>query len=96
MNTRKALMLALGILLSTGPVAWAAAPAASADRPPSLAERAQIEQKLRQLGYVSWGDIELEARDGLWEVDDALTTGGAEFELRLRPGTLEVVSQRPD
>lgn len=67
---------------------------AHAGRPPNPEERVQIEAALRALGYVSWQEIELD--DGVWEVDDARTETGEKYDLKLRPGTLEVISRKPD
>lgn len=67
---------------------------ALAERHPTPEERTQIETALRALGYVSWGDIELD--DGVWEVDDARLPNGEEYDVKLRPGTLEVISRQRD
>lgn len=64
------------------------------DRPPTPEERAAIEQVLRAEGFVRWDDIELD--DAVWEVDDARTADGREFDLKLRPGTLEILRREPD
>ena len=81
----------------TAAAALAAAGAAQAkDRDPTPQERTQIEAKLRAEGYVQWDDIELEDDNGLWEVDDAKTKDGRKFDLRLKPGSLEIVSRRAD
>lgn len=71
----------------------AASPAA-ADRPPTDAERAAIEEALRGLGYTAWGKIEFED-DGVWEVDDAIDASGKGFELILTP-EFEVLEKNPD
>ncbi|ODT89165.1 PepSY domain-containing protein [Phenylobacterium sp. SCN 70-31] len=81
----------------TAAAALAAAGVAQAkDRDPTPQERTQIEAKLRAEGYVQWDDIELEDDNGLWEVDDAKTADGRKFDLRLKPGSLEIVSRRAD
>lgn len=81
--------------LAAAALALAAAPAlADDDRAPTAAERAAIETVLRQAGFVSWDEIELD--DGLWEVDDARTAEGREYDLKLRPGSLEIVRRDPD
>lgn len=73
----------------------AAAPAvAQDDRAPTAAERAAIEAALRQAGFSSWDEIELD--DGLWEVDDARTAEGREYDLKLRPESLEIVRRDPE
>lgn len=64
------------------------------DRPPTSQERAAIEAKLRAEGFVRWDDIELD--DGLWEIDDARSADGREYDLKLRPGSLEVVRRDPE
>lgn len=64
------------------------------DRDPTPDERAAIEQVLRSNGYVAWDDIELD--DGFWEVDDARTPDGQEFDLDLHPQTLQIVRRTPD
>jgi hypothetical protein len=68
-----------------------AATPALADRPPSQAERTAIEKVLRAQGYVSWEEIEFD--DGRWEVDDARTRNGREYDLKLDPATLHVVKR---
>ncbi|MDZ4375238.1 MAG: PepSY domain-containing protein [Phenylobacterium sp.] len=77
-------------------LATVAGAAQADDRDPTPAERTQIEAKLRAEGFVRWDDIELEDDNGLWEVDDAKMPDGRKFDLRLKPGTLEVVSRRAD
>jgi hypothetical protein len=67
---------------------------ALADRAPTPEERTAIEAKLTALGFVAWDEIELD--DGTWEVDDARTADGQEYDLDLAPGTLEVIRQDPD
>ena len=65
------------------------------DRPPTAAERTQIEQSLRAAGYVTWEEIEFD--DGYWEVDDARKEGSnREFDLKLDPQTWEIVSEHED
>ena len=81
--------LAAGLCLLLGLPAWA-------DRDPTPAERAQIEQVLRANGYSTWDDIEFDDEEGLWEVDDARASDGKEYDLKLRPGSLEIVSRRLD
>ena len=72
-----------------------AAPAwADDDRPPTTQERAAIEQVLRKEGFVRWDEIELD--DGVWEVDDARTAEGREYDLKLRPGSLEIIHREAD
>jgi len=88
-RTAMAACLIAGIVLVLGLPAWA-------DRPPTAEERAAIERTLRANGYVAWDGIELDDEDGLWEVDDARGADGKEYDLKIRPRTLEIVSRRPD
>ncbi|MGE0222341.1 MAG: PepSY domain-containing protein [Acetobacteraceae bacterium] len=67
---------------------------ALADREPTAEERLRIETALRAMAFTEWEGIELEA--GMWEIDDAIGPGGEEFDLKLRPGTLEIVEREPD
>jgi len=55
---------------------------ALADRPPTLEEREAIQSSLIAEGFISWKEIEWD-NDGCWEVDDALTTEGQEYDLKL-------------
>ena len=68
--------------------------AAAADRPPTPTEREAIETILKDAGFASWEEIEFD--DGKWEVDDARTADGREYDLKLDPKTLKVVSRRAD
>ena len=70
------------------------APAFANDRPPTPSERASIEKVLKDAGYTSWEEIEFD--DGRWEVDDARTANGQEYDLKLDPKTLKIVSRRAD
>ncbi|MNK86075.1 hypothetical protein D3C87_1059780 [compost metagenome] len=81
--------LAAGLFLVLGLPAWA-------DRDATPEERAAIERVLRANGYVAWDDIEYDDEERLWEVDDARTSDGKEYDLKLRPGSLEIVSRRLD
>jgi len=58
------------------------------DRKPTAEELTAIEAVLRDAGYVSWDEIELD--DGVWEVDDA-KADGTEHDLELDPATLAIV-----
>lgn len=51
------------------------------DREPTAEERTQIEAALREAGFTSWEEIELD--DGRWEVDDARHSDGQEYDLKL-------------
>ena len=64
---------------------------ALADRPPSDVERTEIEKVLKSDGFVSWEEIAFD--DGRWEVDDARTGSGQEYDLKLDPGTLAIVKR---
>ena len=67
---------------------------AFADRDPDQTERGQIETQLKALGFVSWEDIELDDERQLWEIDDARDASGAEFDVDLKPGSLELANKR--
>jgi len=71
-----------------------AAPALATDRPPNAQERTAIEKVLRDQAFVSWEEIEFD--DGLWEVDDARTADGKEYDLKLDPKTLRIVKRTLD
>ncbi len=68
---------------------------ALADRKPTHAERSQIESRLRQLGFKSWEDIELDD-DSVWEVDDARMHNGHKYDLKLQHRTLKVLERDRD
>jgi len=77
------------LVLSLSSVAWAD------DRQPTAEERMKIETSLRNAGYAIWEEIELD--DGFWEVDDARKQDDPrEFDLKLDPQTMEIVSERED
>ncbi|TCD04965.1 PepSY domain-containing protein [Erythrobacteraceae bacterium CFH 75059] len=80
-------------VLCLAPLALVAAPAAAADRPPTPAERTQIERVLTEAGYVRWDGIELEQDDGrsYWEVDDARRADGSVWDLKLAPQTYAII-----
>lgn len=71
-------------------------PALAHDRPPTDKERAAIEKALKAAGYVSWEEIELDDDGPYWDVDDARTADGKRFDLKLRPGTLEIFHRDPE
>lgn len=71
------------------------APALADDRAPTMDERAQIEQQLQSLGFVSWEEIELDD-DGYWEIDDARHSDGREYDLKLEVGSLDVLEIERD
>ncbi len=64
------------------------------DRAPTAQELAAIERSLQSSGFVDWDEIEFD--DGLWEVDDARTADGAQFDLKLDPETFAIVAEDPD
>jgi len=68
---------------------------AFADRAPTPEERAAIEAKLKADGFTKWESIELEDDESVWEVDDAVATDGREYDLHLKPGTLEILKREP-
>lgn len=79
----------LGLLL--------AAPAARADEHPTPEQRAHIEAVLRQMGFVSWGEIEREDGGRTWEVEDARLPDGTQYELKLAAEDLrEIKRERED
>jgi len=71
-----------------------AATPALADRPPTAEERTRIETVLREAGFKSWEEIELD--DGVWEVDDAKDAAGKEWDLKLDPTTFAIVKRTED
>lgn len=77
-------------------VALGASPAMARDddRPPTAAERTAIEKSLRDNGFTSWEDIELD--DGRWEVDNARTVDNVKYDLKLDPKTLQIVKRDRD
>lgn len=65
-----------------------------ADRKPTLEERSRIETKLKELGYTSWDEIEFDEERNAWEVDNARTADGRDYDLKLNPQTLDVISRK--
>lgn len=63
---------------------------------PSNDQRAQIEGKLRALGFTSWSDIESRRGGRDWEVEDARTADGRKFDMRLAADDLRELSRKPD
>ena len=84
-------------LIAMGVVAAAtlglAAPALAEDRPPTAAERNQLEEALTAAGFVSWEEIELDDDGPYWDVDDARTENGQRYDLKLNPQTMEIISR---
>ncbi len=83
------------LLTLAAAVALLASPAL-ADRAPTPEERTAIEAKLKAEGFTRWESIELEDDESVWEVDDAVAAGGREYDLDLKPGTLEILKRDPD
>lgn len=73
-----------------------AAPIAMADDRPNPEERTRIEAALRQMGFVSWDEIEREDGGRVWEVDDARMPDGSKFDLRLAAIDLREIERKPD
>lgn len=67
---------------------------ALAGRAPTAEERPQIEAALRAQGYTVWEEIEF--NDGVWKVEEAKTPDGKEYNLKLQPGSLQVISREDD
>jgi hypothetical protein len=67
-----------------------------ADRKPTPEERVLIERALRSKGYRRWGDIEIEKKGKLWEIDAALDQNGRRYDLKMRADTLQVIKRKRD
>jgi hypothetical protein len=85
----------LRLPLCLGAALVLAAPAL-ADRAPSAAERTSIERALRDAGFTSWEEIELDDDGPYWEVDDARTADGERYDVKLSPDSLEIVERDLD
>jgi hypothetical protein len=81
------------IALAAAGAALVAATPALADRAPTATEAAAIEKAVRAAGFVSWEEIELDDDGPYWEVDDARMPDGKRYDLKLRPGTYEIVKR---
>lgn len=57
-------------------------------------QQAKVEAMLRQEGFTTWKEIELD--DGMIEVDDAVDANGKQFDLKLDPKTLAVVKRKAE
>jgi hypothetical protein len=66
------------------------------DRKPTPDERAQIEQTLRNAGYVSWDDIEFDKDDDRWEVDNAKAVDGTKYDIKLHAISYGIISVDKD
>ncbi len=64
--------------------AFAALPfsAAFADRAPNSEEQMILAEALEFQGFTSWGKVEWDD-DGVWEVDDAVTSQGERRDIKL-------------
>ena len=83
-------------LLAGGLALIFAATPALADRPPTDAERTAIAEKLTAEGFTTWNDIEFDEDDNHWDIDDARTAEGREYDLKLAPETLEILERDLD
>lgn len=70
--------------------------AAHANDDPTPEERTRIEAALRDLGFVSWDDIEREDDGRVWEVDDARLADGTKYDLKLAADDLRVIERERD
>jgi hypothetical protein len=70
--------------------------AAHADRKPTPDERSRTETRLRELGYTSWVDIEVEDNGRVVEIEGARHASGRRHDLKLRWDSLEVISRKSD
>jgi hypothetical protein len=68
--------------------------AAVADTQPNAQERATIEIALKNAGFTSWEEIELD--DGRWEVDDAVHQDGGKYDLELDPNSYAIIKRERD
>ncbi|MEW6394362.1 MAG: PepSY domain-containing protein [Pseudomonadota bacterium] len=80
----------------SGALASIAVTSALADRKPTWDERSRIETKLKELGYARWNDVEFDEERNAWEVDNARAADGKEYDLKLNPQSLDVISRRLD
>lgn len=83
--------MALAGVLAMAPLVQAFA---EDDRAPTPEERTSIESALRADGFVSWGEIELD--DGMWEIDDAVTPDGEEYDVKLDRHSYAVIERERD
>lgn len=68
----------------------------AADRKPTLDERAKIETQLKSLGFTSWDQIEFDLNRDVWEIDDARSSDGLFYDLKLSKDELDVVSKKQE
>ena len=83
-------MRTLWTIAALGSLLGAATPA-FADRAPTAVERTAIERVLRQAGFVSWEQIELDD-DG----PRARTRAGVRYDVKIDPRTLRIVKRERD
>ena len=84
----KRILIALSLLTAVTTTATAD------DRQPTTEERTVIESVLKQEGFASWKEIELD--DGKWEIDDAVHNDGRKYDLELDRTSLRIVSRDKD
>jgi hypothetical protein len=75
------------VFASSGPLLAGEAPTAE--------ERSRIEAALRAHGFTHWGEIEREGASA-WEVEDARSTDGRKYELKLSSDKLEIIKRESD
>lgn len=85
-------MRKLGIFIGGLAMGMTAMPALADDRAPTAEERAAIEEILTAEGFVGWDEIEFDD-DGYWEVDDARTSDGLQYDLKLAAQTYEILER---
>tara|TARA_R110002094_G_scaffold183029_1_gene160571 strand:- start:206 stop:478 length:273 start_codon:yes stop_codon:yes gene_type:complete len=64
---------------------------AFADRDPTADELAKLTQRLNDLGYQSWEEIELDDDGPYWEIDDARKADGSRWDLKLSADMKDVI-----
>lgn len=71
-------------------------PVFAKDRAPNEKEMAALSTSLKAAGFVSWEEVELDDDGPYWDIDDARTSDGARYDLKMKPGTLEIFSRDPE
>ena len=84
----KSIFALLALALTAGP--------AFADRPPTDRERAALERMLREAGFERWEEIELDDDGPYWEVDDARSSDGQRYDLKVDPRSIRIVRRQLD
>lgn len=84
--------LSLALALAT------AATPALADRAPTAEERSAVERVLREAGFTTWEEIELDDDGPVWEVDDARTANSSDgkFDVKIDPKTMKIIKRERD